>query len=84
MFYGSDYAEHWLAQLKESQKENNFLPARGDFCRGSNTCLTTLIKSNPNHINFNQLILITNSRCVSSCDDLIWRLKAFFNAIVVG
>jgi hypothetical protein len=84
MFYGSYYAEDWFAQLKENQKENNFLPARGDFCRGSNTCLPTLIKSNPNHIKFNRLVLITNSRCVSSCDDLIWRLKAFSNAKVVG
>jgi len=84
MFYGSDYAESWFAELTIEQKENNFLPARGDFCRGSNTCLPTLIKSNPNHINFKQLVLITNNNCVSSCDDLVWRLKAYSNAKVVG
>jgi hypothetical protein len=84
MFYFSNYAENWFSLLKENQKENYFLPARSDFCRGSNTCIPRLIKSKPNHINFKQLILITNSRCVSSCDDLIWRLKAYSNAKVVG
>ena len=28
--------------------------------------------------------MITNSGCVSSCDDLVWRLKTFSKAKVVG
>lgn len=84
MFYGSNYAEDWFTQLKEEQKENHFLPTRADFCRGSDLCVPTLIKSHPNHIEFSQLVLITNSRCVSSCDDLVWRLKAYSKAKVVG
>jgi hypothetical protein len=84
MFYGSSRAKDWFTQLTPQEIKQSFLPARGDFCRGSKTCLPTLIKSNPSHINFEQLILITNSGCVSSCDDLVWRLKTFSKAKVVG
>ena len=61
-----------------------FLPARADFCRGSEECELKPIDPNGHHTGFKKFVILTNQTCVSSCDDFVWRLQSYGNAIIIG
>jgi hypothetical protein len=84
-FYGSPAAESWYQVVKDDVKESDvFFPARSDFCRGEENCVPSIIKSTSKPIRFKSLNIVTDNNCVSSCDDLVWRLKKFSGAKVYG
>jgi hypothetical protein len=88
--YFTPNAENWYRTLQENGiyqkvKYGDFLPVRGDFCRGDSLCGTTLI--NPNNdltSKFKKIIILTNHATGSSADDFVFRLKEFGGAYVVG
>jgi len=88
LFWDSEKAENWFQKILndgtyKSTAYGDFLPKRADFCQASNTCELKEIQPNGLH-NFKQIILLTNQFCVSSCDDMVWRLRQFANVKVVG
>ena len=85
-FYGIKAAERWYQSLTESDKSSKkaFLPARVDFCQGSKNCAFETIPSSPTPINYTDLKIISNGKCVSSCDDLIWRTSQYAKAKTYG
>ncbi len=84
-FYGSEYAENWYQKIKDTVKSSDlFLPKRSDFCRGSTFCEAKTVNSASTSINYLDLKLITNEKCVSSCDDFIWRLRQYAQGKTYG
>lgn len=88
--YFTPNAENWYTTLKENgiyeQVQNGeFLPIRGDFCRGDDTCGLTLINSNSNLTSsFEKIIVLTNDGTASSADDFVFRFKEYGGALVAG
>lgn len=83
-FYFSERAENWYQSLNhEVEKTNKFLPIRADFCRGSKSCKPSKINSSAS-IPYSEIRLVTNEKCVSSCDDLVWRLRQYAQAKTYG
>lgn len=88
-FYFSDKAENWyqsiIAQVKDSDP---FLPVRPDFCRSTEIseqgCDIGTIGSADKPIRYQHLHLVINDNCVSSCDDMVWRLRQYANASTFG
>lgn len=85
LFYGSNRAEDWYQQLTVAEKslDNEWLPVRADFCRADKSCQLSWIQPNSKR-QFKGIYILTNEYCVSSCDDLVWRLNEFSHALVVG
>lgn len=89
LFYYSGRAESWYQRLVKNGtiskiKDGEYLPQRGDFCRGSKYCEMEAIEPNKNDRKYKKIAVLTNQMCVSSCDDLVWRMKEFANAEVIG
>ncbi|GGO67145.1 S41 family peptidase [Bowmanella pacifica] len=83
-FYGSEFAEDWYQLLSDEDKKQTYLPLRADFCRGSALCQSKDVAPATSAIQYQRLAIVTNPQCVSSCDDLVWRLKAYAGAKVFG
>lgn len=83
LFYGSKKAEHWFTSLNKADFSAEFLPERADFCQGDEQCQITTIQAN-NQRKFKDVYVLTNDRCVSSCDDFVWRMSEFGGAKIVG
>lgn len=85
LFYGSNRAEQWYHNLTSDDKhmKNAWLPVRADFCRADELCELKWIEPNSKR-QFKAIYLLTNDHCVSSCDDLVWRLNEFSGAKIVG
>ncbi|MGL1957129.1 MAG: hypothetical protein OCD00_07425 [Colwellia sp.] len=84
-FYHNDRAENWYQKVKNNiSPEDKFLPLRTDFCRGSTTCEMKDINSSSQPINYSELKLIINEKCMSSCDDFIWRTRQYAQAKTYG
>ncbi len=80
--------ENWFSALRKQESYHqtaygSFLPSCADFCRGAENCEVKPIEST-GKLAINRIVLVTNSHCVSSCDDFVWRMKAYANAIVAG
>jgi len=89
LFYFNKEAETWFKSLKTSKAYDtiaygDYLPARADFCRGARDCSIAPIKRHALSNAEQKGIILTNGNCVSSCDDLVWRLKEANNWKVVG
>jgi len=83
-FYGNERAEAWYQSLSDADKTTEYLPLRADFCRGDAFCQSTNVALSHHVLLHKRLAIVTNSKCASSCDDLIWRLKTYANAKVYG
>lgn len=84
-FYYSDKAENWYQGIEGSVSESDYyLPPRAEFCRGSERCQSTLIKSAKYPFKYSELRLVINNQCVSSCDDMVWRTRRFADAKTFG
>ena len=84
-FYYSQRAENWYRNLDhEALATEAFLPVRTDFCRGSEICEVKKIYSAKYPIQYTDVKLVINSRCVSSCDDFIWRMRQYTGAETFG
>ena len=89
LFYNSGRAESWYQQLIKDGtitkiKDGEYLPARGDFCRGSKSCELKAIMPNENNRKFKKVVVLTNQLCISSCDDFVWRMQEFADVSVIG
>jgi hypothetical protein len=87
IFYGLDSAERWYKSLTggDKSKDKKSLPKRSDFCRGDvAACAYKEIQPSSPKLSIQQLLLVVDSGCFSSCDDLVWRLKHYSNAYVLG
>jgi len=88
--YFAPNAENWYTSLQEkgiySKVEyGDFLPERGDFCRGDSVCGVTPV--NPNNdltADFSKIIILTNEATASSADDFVFRFKEFGGAFIAG
>ncbi len=84
-FYPSERAEKWYHNIIEKVDNNDeFLPVRPDFCRGSIECDIRTISSSSTPIKYKDLKLVINGGCVSSCDDFIWRTRQYAKAKTYG
>jgi len=84
-FYHNERAENWYQKVKINiSPKDKFLPLRTDFCRGSTTCEMKDVNSSSQPINYSDLKLIINEKCVSSCDDFIWRTRQYAQAKTYG
>ncbi|WP_042152916.1 MULTISPECIES: S41 family peptidase [unclassified Pseudoalteromonas] len=87
IFYGLKSAENWFQKLAVDSKLLNqeFLPVRADFCRGDKeACSYKAINPLSPTLDIKKILLVVDSGCVSSCDDLVWRLKHYSGAYVLG
>jgi hypothetical protein len=88
LFYNSERLESWYREYSKTdsymQKQyGELLDPVADFCRASPTCL--LLPMKPDGVTDKlQITVLTNYRCVSSCDDFVWRMKAYSRAKIVG
>lgn len=88
--YFTPNAENWYNSIQENgiyeQVEyGDFLPVRGDFCRGDDTCgLTPISPSNDLTSKFDKIIILTNDGTGSSADDFTFRFKEYGGAFVAG
>lgn len=84
-FYYNERAENWYQKArKDISKRDKYLPIRTDFCRGSKLCSMKHINSSAYPINYSKIKLIVNEKCVSSCDDFIWRIRSYADAKTYG
>lgn len=85
LFYGSGRAENWFGQLtkKDMDSSQEWLPSRADFCRANPACKLEWIEPNSKR-KFKGVFLLTDESCVSSCDDLVWRMNEYSGAKVFG
>lgn len=90
LFYNSYRAENWYQNLIStklySQTElGDFLPVRGDFCRGDSLCRLKPIPSNNSlQKKFDKIIVLVNEGTASSGDDFAYRMKEYGNALIAG
>jgi len=89
LFYNNRAAETWFADLIASGsyskiQQGHYLPARSDFCRGAEDCSRKPIKRHILSRSPQKGVILTNGNCVSSCDDIVWRLKETNGWKVVG
>ena len=87
MFYGVERAQKWFSTIDVKQlqlTEKQWLPVRTDFCRGSEECADVIVPPRAPALDIQQLVVVVNSGCFSSCDDLAWRLKRDAKAYVIG
>ncbi len=87
IFYGVERAKKWFSTIDVNQLQSTgqqWLPVRTDFCRGSEECADQPIPARLPALDIQQLIVVVNAGCFSSCDDLAWRLKRDANAYVIG
>ncbi|SEK31645.1 Peptidase family S41 [Aquimarina amphilecti] len=88
--YGFPGANRWFDEISENgiydKTENgSFLPPRGDFCRGGNSCELKYIEPNETaKRKVKKIIVLVNERTASSADDFVYRMKEYGNAIIVG
>jgi len=78
--YGDENAnKSWFtlnSDKKQSAKPNSFLPLRSDFCYSGETCKETKTE-NPYGVsnNINHIILLLDPRCMSSCEEFVYKLQ---------
>ncbi|MFD2561982.1 S41 family peptidase [Aquimarina rubra] len=88
--YGFPGANRWFDEISESgtyEKTENgsFLPPRGDFCRGGDSCELKYIQPNETaKRKVKKTIVLVNERTASSADDFVYRMKEYGDAIIVG
>ncbi|EZH73847.1 hypothetical protein ATO12_13240 [Aquimarina atlantica] len=88
--YGFSGAEKWFEnilknKIYEKTKTGDFLPARADFCRGSENCDLAYIQPNKTaKRKFKNVIVLVNENTASSADDFAYRMKEYGNALIVG
>jgi hypothetical protein len=88
LFWSNSRLENWFSTIRKQESYANtaygaFLPACADFCRGSENCELQPIQP-AGKLAIGRIVLVTNYNCVSSCDDFVWRMKDYANAIVAG
>jgi hypothetical protein len=81
-FNGHPKGYAWYDKVKHSKEL--FLPPRADFCTSDKGCDIETIPSSPHPIRYSSIKVITNEGCVSSCDDLVWRLNHHANSTTYG
>ena len=87
LFYGHPHALTWWKQLVQNKQlptQSGWLPIRTDFCRGDSKCSDVTLPRRAPNLAIDQLIVVVNAGCFSSCDDLTWRLKRDANATIIG
>ena len=82
LLWGNPLAEQWYQDVKEYK--GDYLPIRGDFCRGKNGCNLSMIEPHKNAYKAETISIMTDWMCVSSCDDFVWRMQQFANAKLYG